>query len=210
MTVDAFKVGFVGDASMVQDVAEALKRARDGHAAPLVVDPGCVDKHGERRCGDALFVVLKQHLLTAAQVVVVNCYEAELFLGRRVGGQGSIQDALRALFDIGGGLVVVHGPPGERHAVSYAYDGSGVVEFGRDRIAQDHLRGSGEVFSAALTGFLAHGAEAMAAVESAKKMITAVVGEAVHIGKGERPVHALAALYRSARLRINTISIEDD
>ena len=48
------------------------------------------------------------------------------------------------------------------------------------------------------------------AIEAAKLLITAAVRESVHVGEGEQPVHALAMLYGKARLKINTVSVEDD
>ncbi|MBH23166.1 MAG: hypothetical protein CMH57_01645 [Myxococcales bacterium] len=209
--LDAIKTGLLGDVTMTRTVADALRAlADDPRVGTWLCDPELVSRSGEQRVERAVIAATREHLVPHAGVVVVNCYEAELLTERQVGDRGSIRDALKALFDVGGGVVVVKGPPDERHAVDYVYDGSGVVEFGRDRVRHAQLMGSGGVFSAAIAGRLALGDGALEAVEAAKELITAAVSAPVRVGGGEHPVHALAPLYKRAGVAINSLERSED
>jgi hydroxymethylpyrimidine/phosphomethylpyrimidine kinase len=79
---DAFKIGMLGDAALIEAVAERLGRRPD---VPLVLDPVMVAKGGQRLLAEAAIAALKRSLLPLASVLTPNVPEAEALCGMRIG-----------------------------------------------------------------------------------------------------------------------------
>jgi hydroxymethylpyrimidine kinase/phosphomethylpyrimidine kinase len=200
---DAVKVGAVETLDAV-----TLVRGAFGDAPPAaVLDPEIIDKKGARIASDEVAEALRTEILPLSSVVVLNIYEAALWSDLAVRGDESLRQAMRAVYDQGVGFVVGHNAPDERHAVDWVFDGSGFIEFGSDRVDSPFVAGSGAVFSAALTAYLARGAKMLAAIESAKELATEAVRGGAAVAWGMGPANPLSALYD--RAGINYAAIEE-
>jgi hydroxymethylpyrimidine/phosphomethylpyrimidine kinase len=74
------------------------------------------------------------------------------------------------------------------------FDGSQLVELQAERIDTLNTHGSGCVFSAAITAWLARGSDPLAAVREAKAFITQAIADSLELGHGHGPVNPLFAL----------------
>src|SRR5271166_2767597 len=75
--VQAVKTGMLASAAIVEVVSDTLAEV----AAPVVVDPVAVSKHGDSLLSAGTLDALRERLLPLATVVTPNLLEAELLTG---------------------------------------------------------------------------------------------------------------------------------
>jgi hydroxymethylpyrimidine/phosphomethylpyrimidine kinase len=75
--VDAVKIGMLGDAALIETVAEALA----GYRGPVVLDPVMIAKSGARLLPETARAALIVHLLPRADLLTPNLPEAAALLG---------------------------------------------------------------------------------------------------------------------------------
>lgn len=186
----AAKTGALGSERMIELVAELL---RDRPIANLVVDPVMVSKHGDPLLPESAQQAFRRLMLPGALLVTPNRHEAQMLARRSVQGPSSMKDAARALFDLGAKNVLIKGSHLDKIVRDIAYDGTGFVEFGADRIDTDRVHGSGCVHSAAITARLAHGDELMESIAYAREFISGAIEHAPKLGRGIAPVNPMHA-----------------
>ena len=93
------------DTATVETVAAALAARR----VPLVVDPVMAAKGGTRLLRRAAVAALRAHLLPLATIVTPNRDEAAALVGFAVCGRDEMEDAARAILELGAHAVVVTG-----------------------------------------------------------------------------------------------------
>jgi len=184
--VRAAKTGALGSAELIEVVAAAVEE----HAiANLVVDPVMISKHGDPLLPKGAVEVLRGRLFPRAALVTPNLYEAAELLGRPVESEKQMQDAARAVCDLGAAAVLVKGGqlPG-KEAVDLFYDGAAFVRLAAPRIDTSHTHGTGCTYSAAITALLARGETMVDAVRQAKDFISRAIASAPGLGHGHGPV----------------------
>ena len=179
--VDAAKVGMLGVAATVAEVADAVEAHR---IRRLTVDPVMVAKGGERLLGSRAVDVLRARLLPLAEVVTPNLAEATALVGFPVVDVGSMQEAARALIRMGAHAAVVTGGHLCGDAIDVLVTGRGTVVLRARRIAVAPPHGTGCTFSAAVAAERAKGVPLEAAVRAAKRYTTERIRRARRIGAG--------------------------
>jgi len=203
--IDVIKLGYLLDASAVDAITDALVEIRgpkpDPSAAPVVLDPVLFDQAGMELASVLTGPAYVRRLLPLATVVTPNALEASVLVGFPVGDRSSMKDACKALFDRGVlyPLVVAHL---ERHSIDIAYDGTGFVEFGVDKLPI-RAYGSGCAHSTAIAAFLAQGIEPLEAFDRAKKLVTRAVKEALSRSDVLRVVNPMCDLYATAEMEVS-------
>jgi hydroxymethylpyrimidine/phosphomethylpyrimidine kinase len=186
--VQAAKTGMLSSAAIIATVAEAIEH----HALRnLVVDPVMVAKGGARLLRDDAVATLRSRLIPLAAIVTPNIPEAEVLVGRSIRTFEERRQAARDIVAMGARAAVVKGGHAEADVTDVFFDGSRLVDLEGERIATANTHGSGCVFSAAITAFLARGAEPLEAVREAKIFITRAVAAAIEIGAGHGPVNPM-------------------
>lgn len=104
--VDALKTGMLGTAAVVEVV---VSRVADGRLVRPVVDPVVRASSGLELLDAAGREVLRRTLAPLAAVITPNLDEAAWLTGRRVTTVAQMEDAARALLDLGCGAAVVKG-----------------------------------------------------------------------------------------------------
>ena len=184
--VDAAKTGMLSNASIVQAVAEAVKR---NAIDKLVVDPVMVAKSGDTLLRDDARDALVHNLLPLAYVLTPNVPEAEALTGIRVSDMESMQEAARILHAKGPRNVVIKGGHlAGAEAIDLLFDGVSFQTFSSARIDTKNTHGTGCTFSAAIAGLLAKGFDVIASVEGAKAYLTKAIRHALPLGKGHGPL----------------------
>ena len=192
---DAVKTGMLGDASIVEVVADAAER----HAFPfLVVDPVMVATTGARLLEEDAVDVVRDRLLPIATLVTPNAPEAAVLLGREVVTADDQEAAARALVDeLGARAALVKGGDLEGDVLTdVLYDGERLEVFRDARIRTTSTHGSGCALASAIAAHLAHGDAAaessddalVAAVAAARAWVRRGIEIAPPLGHGRGPL----------------------
>jgi hydroxymethylpyrimidine/phosphomethylpyrimidine kinase len=186
MSIDAVKIGMLGDAATIDAVVESLDLAGE---VPIVVDPVMVSESGAALLDANAKVALIERLLPLATVVTPNLAEARELTGRWEGGtQRELGEAILAL---GPGAVIVTGGHTEKGA-DVLVDANGHLEIEGPRFADGAAHGSGCTHSSSLAALLARGMELDEAARWAREIAAEAVGHGLReIGKGPGPVDVL-------------------
>jgi len=183
------KTGMLSSAAIIDAVVEAVIHYRLGN---LVVDPVMVAKGGAKLLRDDAVAALRERLIPLAAVVTPNLPEAQVLLDRGIETLDQRHQAARDLVAMGARAAVVKGGHAD-DVTDVFFDGSHLVELREERIDTPNTHGSGCVFSAAITAWLARGAEPIEAVREAKAFITLAIANSLELGHGHGPVNPLFA-----------------
>lgn len=182
----AVKTGMLASASIVEAVAASLGRLR----VPIVVDPVSVSAHGHRLLEEDALDALRKLILPLASVLTPNLPEASVMLGRKITDVAGMEDAARALADLGPDSVLVKGGHLDGpSAVDVLYSRGRIEHVTGERFATEDTHGTGCALSAAIAAFLARGATVETAVAEAKVFISGAIRYGLRIGEGFGPVN---------------------
>jgi hydroxymethylpyrimidine/phosphomethylpyrimidine kinase len=184
IAVHAIKTGMLASAAIVETVSAALA----GTAAPIVVDPVAVSKHGDSLLSAGTLEAVKELLLPLATVVTPNLLEAELITGMTIADEAAMLRAASAISSLGPRWVLVKGGHLPGNPVDLLFDGQRAIRFPGQRIVSRHTHGTGCTLASAIASYLALGAQVPGAVESAKDYVTGAIGGGFPLGAGIGPV----------------------
>lgn len=203
VAIDAVKVGMLGEAAVIERVAERLAHWRPRHR---VIDPVMVAKSGDALLAASAVEALRSHLLPLATVITPNLPEAAVLLGEpavtRVEDMPLVAARLWRLVGAReGSYVLLKGGhlPGER-CTDVLFDGVRVVELTAPRIATRNTHGTGCTLSAALAALLPRSPDVPTAVHRAKAYLNEALVRAdeLGVGSGHGPVHHFHAWWPRA------------
>jgi hydroxymethylpyrimidine/phosphomethylpyrimidine kinase len=180
----AIKTGMLASAALVGTVCEALTEV----AAPVVVDPVAVSKHGDSLLSDGTLEAVRDRLLPLATVVTPNLHEAELLTGMTITDEAQMRAAAAKINAMGPQWVLVKGGHLAGSPVDLLVDGDRVIRFPAERIASVHTHGTGCTLASAIASRLALGDEVPSAVKAAKAYITGAIKAGFPLGAGIGPV----------------------
>jgi hydroxymethylpyrimidine/phosphomethylpyrimidine kinase len=182
--VDAVKTGMLASAAIVQAVCDELAQ----QAAPVVVDPVAVSKHGDTLLSPGTLEVVRDRLLPLAAVVTPNLLEAGLLTGMTISDEDGMLRAARVISAMGPQWVLVKGGHLAGNPVDLLFDGSSAIRYPGDRIPSRHTHGTGCTLASAIASFLALGADMPAAVKLAREYVTGAIAGGFPLGAGIGPV----------------------
>lgn len=185
--ISAVKTGMLVNSGIVKEVAKRIKHFGFNN---VVIDPVIVSKNRKRLLSDEAVKAIVVLLFPNAFLVTPNIIEAEIITKRRIRNLGDMKAAARALLQLGpknvlikgGHCSVFHGS--QKKAVDILYNGSSFKQFANEFLDTKGVRGTGCIFSAAITTELAKGNDVIIAISRAKKFISDAIKGSVHLGKG--------------------------
>ncbi len=187
--VDAVKIGMLGDAGIVEAVAEALRDL----AVPIVLDPVMVAKGGDRLLAPRAVEALRARMLPLATVITPNLPEAaDLLGGTEARDLVEMVAQGRALCALGPGAVLMKGGHlGGADSPDLLIQASGVARFDGPRHVTRNTHGTGCSLSAALACELGQGRGVPEAVARVKAWLSGAIAAAdlLSVGGGHGPVH---------------------
>ena len=189
--VQAAKTGMLSSSAIITTVVDTV---RDHGLQPLVVDPVMVAKGGAKLLRDDAVDALRTQLLPLAAVITPNLPEAQVLLRRDIGTLDERRSAARDLVAMGARAAIVKGGHAEGDSIDVFCDGRQTVELPGHRFDTANTHGSGCVFSAAITAWLARGADPLEAAVKAKAFISEAIANSLEIGHGHGPVNPMFAL----------------
>jgi hydroxymethylpyrimidine/phosphomethylpyrimidine kinase len=180
----AVKTGMLASPVLVGVVCDALAEV----AAPVVVDPVAVSKHGDSLISAGTVEAVRDRLLPLATVVTPNLLEAELLTGMSITDETQMLAAARSINAMGPQWVLVKGGHLPGNPVDLLFDGSRVRRFPAERIASVHTHGTGCTLASAIASRLALGDDVPSAVQAAKNYVTGAIAAGFPLGAGIGPV----------------------
>lgn len=178
----AVKTGAMGSRAVVEAVAGELR-------FPAVVDPVMISKHGMPLVDADARTAIRRLLLPRAALVTPNIPEAEELAGFRIESVEEMEDAARALCDLGSAAALVKGGHMRGDAVDVLCAGGRIERFSAARIHTRHTHGTGCTYSAAIAAGLARGDDLFQAVASAKRFLTEAIRTNPGLGRGCGPIN---------------------
>jgi hydroxymethylpyrimidine/phosphomethylpyrimidine kinase len=181
---DAVKTGMLASADIVHAVCDQLAEV----AAPVVVDPVAVSKHGDSLLSDGTVEAIRQRLLPLATVVTPNLPEAGLLTGLDIRDEAGMLAAARAIQDMGPAWVLVKGGHLAGPPVDLLVGTGGVTRCPGPRIESRHTHGTGCTLASAIASWLARGKGMADAVRAAREYVTGAIAGGFPLGAGIGPV----------------------
>lgn len=193
--VSAYKIGMLGNAEIIECVAEAIQ----GHDFGLcVLDPVMIAKGGAPLLEASAVDALKTLLLPHADVLTPNIPEAEQLTGIMIANMDDARRAAHLLLERGVRTVVIKGGHGHGEQSSdMVVSADGEFSLSSERFDTPHTHGTGCTFSACIAAELAKGERVEQAIRCAKAFITAAIATPLNIGHGHGPTNHWA--YRRAQ-----------
>jgi hydroxymethylpyrimidine/phosphomethylpyrimidine kinase len=182
--VQAVKTGMLSSAVLVEAVAELL----GGVAAPVVVDPVGVSKHGDPLLAADALDAVRGALLPVATVATPNLDEVAQLTGVTVVDERGQRRAAAALLAYGPTWVLVKGGHLPGAAVDLLTDGTEEHWLRAPRLDNRHTHGTGCTLAAAIAVGLAAGEAVPDAVRAAKDYVTGAIAAGFPLGAGIGPV----------------------
>jgi hydroxymethylpyrimidine/phosphomethylpyrimidine kinase len=180
----AIKTGMLASPGLVGTVCDVLA----GVAAPVVVDPVAVSKHGDSLLSAGTLEAVRDRLLPLATIVTPNLLEAELLTGMKITNEAQMLTAARMIEAMGPQWVLVKGGHLAGSPVDLLVGGADVIRVQGERIASVHTHGTGCTLASAIASRLALGDGMPAAVEAAKEFVTGAIAAGFPLGAGIGPV----------------------
>ncbi|WP_115306454.1 bifunctional hydroxymethylpyrimidine kinase/phosphomethylpyrimidine kinase [Pasteurella testudinis] len=188
--IRAFKVGMLGTADIIECVADNVRRY---HFGKMVLDPVMIAKGGARLMQQSAVQALKQHLIPLADIITPNLPEAEALTGIQIIDQRTVEQAARALQQLGAKTVVIKGghSGNSQSAVcrDWVFPPAQYFNLESPRYPTTQTHGTGCTFSACITAELAKGQNELVAIRLAKQFITAAISKPLNIGHGHGPTN---------------------
>ena len=196
--IDAIKIGMLGDAAIIETVAEGLS----GLKCPVVLDPVMVAKGGDRLLAEAAVTALRA-LLPRADLITPNLPEAADLLGcAEATTLDEMREQAHALRALGPRAVLLKGGhlQGD-HSPDLLVTEQEELRLDAPRIATRNTHGTGCTLSSALATWLGAGLSLPEATRRAKAYLSAAIAGAdrLSVGSGHGPVHHFHAFQEDSQ-----------
>jgi hydroxymethylpyrimidine/phosphomethylpyrimidine kinase len=178
----AVKTGALGNAAVVEIVADALRTQNPPH---LVIDPVVNPTLGRALLDDSGFAAFVRELIPMASLVVPNRDEASRLAGRQVKTLAQAKNACKAIAALGARAVLLKGGHFTgTESVDLLYDNNEFSELRSQRLAVPPMHGLGCTLSALVAALLARGEPLRAAVARAHAIVHSALQRPRSIGEG--------------------------
>lgn len=188
------KIGMLSNAEVVAAVADALS----GYNVPIILDPVMVSSSGHRLLSVEAQEILKQRLLSMAQLVTPNIPEMHALTAMPLSTVDERFAAARHLLELGVPAVLLKGGHAEGDTkTDFLYRrvaaGIDVSSFTSPTIQTKNIHGTGCTLSSAIAAYVARGCGLEEAVPRAKEYVSEAItaGADVFVGRGFGPVNHL-------------------
>jgi hydroxymethylpyrimidine/phosphomethylpyrimidine kinase len=196
--VHATKLGMLGTAEVVREVAAVLAERRPG---PVVCDPVMVATSGDRLIDEEAVAAVRTDLLPLADLLTPNVPEAAALLGvAPATDTDELAEQALALLALGPGAVLLKGGHlGGADSIDVLASAEGVRVTRRSRVTTEATHGTGCTLSSAIAALAARapGAGWPVLVEDARDYLQRALeaGDRLRIGSGHGPVHHFAGIW---------------
>ena len=187
----AIKSGMLGDAEVVNAVAEGVRR----HGlSPYVLDPVMAATSGDPLLTPDAIAATVRELFPMATLVTPNLDEVGLLTGERPTDVAGMERAARTLVErhAAQAALVKGGHLAGEELVDVLFDGVTLTRFSHARVATTSTHGTGCTLSAAIAARLALGDSLSGAVATGLEYVARAIGSAPGLGSGHGPLNHFA------------------
>ncbi len=124
-------------------------------------------------------------------LVTPNLAETAVLTGIAGASEAELEDAARAIFDMGAANVLIKGGHSAGASVDILFDGRRFERLSAPRLGTRPIHGAGCALSAAIASGLALGWELPTAVRKAKGFVTRAIASSLDLGGGSAIVNTL-------------------
>jgi hydroxymethylpyrimidine/phosphomethylpyrimidine kinase len=198
VTVHATKLGMLGTAEVVREVAAVL---RERPCGPVICDPVMVATSGARLIDDDAVAALRTDLLPLTDLITPNVPEAAALLGiPPATTSGELPEQAAALLALGSRAVLLKGGHlGGEESIDVLVAAEGTWLIRRPKVATTATHGTGCTLSSAIAALAARsgGTDWPVLVEQARTYLQRALegGSSLRIGSGHGPVHHFAGIW---------------
>ncbi|OXE35012.1 MAG: bifunctional hydroxymethylpyrimidine kinase/phosphomethylpyrimidine kinase [Phenylobacterium zucineum] len=183
---DAIKIGMLGDADVVERVAQILDSVRD---IPAVIDPVMIAKGGHPLLADRAIGALRRLMIPRSTLLTPNAPEAAALTGLAVETVDDRRRAGEALLNLGAKAVLMKGGHGAGDVlVDLLMTPQGESRFETERLKTRHTHGTGCALASACATGLAQGLTLTSAVSRAWSFVQEALAHAPGLGAGHGPL----------------------
>jgi hydroxymethylpyrimidine/phosphomethylpyrimidine kinase len=186
---NAVKIGMLPTAEGILAISQLLQTYNTPN---IVLDTIMVSSSGRNLLDDTALQAFKQNLIPIATLITPNIPEAENLLDVKITTSTDIENALKALQQLGCDNVLLKGghQAGETCTDTLLTADGTVYEFSHPRIASRNTHGTGCTLSSAIAAYLAKGESLPKACEKAGNYVhkAIVLGADYVLGKGNGPL----------------------
>ncbi len=182
---DAVKIGMVSSSSLIQTIAQCLKKYRPKN---IVIDPVMVATSGAKLLSDDAISTLKNDLLPLATIVTPNIPEAEVLSGVKIASPQDMKVAAMRISYSYQCAVLCKGGHSINDANDLLCNHDSFHWILGERIHNPNTHGTGCTLSSAIASNLAKGYSMLFAIEKAKKYISGALSAMLDLGKGSGPM----------------------
>ncbi len=185
--VAAVKTGMLGNAEVVEAVAEKMRQHR---VTRLVVDPVMVAKSGDALLEEEARRALAKDLLPLALLVTPNIPEAEVLSGISIQTLAAMKKSARLIRRQGPRFVLVKGGHLEdsEELTDVLFDGEQYCFYRAPRVQTRNTHGTGCTFASAIAAYRALGYNVPTAVKHARSYLQAILHAGLQLGRGKGPM----------------------
>ena len=185
---DAIKTGMLGNAQLVEAVAECLSET--AQLIPRVIDPVMVATSGDRLVDAKGVEAIRSELVPRARLVTPNAPEAEVLTGKAVETVDGQRRAAEQLLELGAhGALVKGGHLGGNKVTDVLQTTTGEWIFESARIGTTSTHGTGCTLASAIAALLGQGESVPDAVEKGRDYLMGAIRTAKAFGHGAGPVN---------------------
>jgi len=189
LAIAAVKIGMVSRAASIEAIVAGLDRWKPQH---VVVDPVMIATSGANLLAAGAVDLLRKELLPRATVVTPNLPETAALLDEAVAAdRAAIERQADKLLKLGARAVLIKGGHGEgAESVDYLVTQGSIKAFSAPRIATKNTHGTGCTLSSAIAAGLAKELSLEAAIDVAKRYVSAAIAAAdtLAVGHGHGPL----------------------
>lgn len=190
LNIAAVKIGMLHDNTIIEVIARALKKYQP---AFVVIDPVMIAKNGSALLSLDKINYLKKNLLSYANLMTPNIFEAEQLANVAIHNQETMQQVAIKLGQQFATNVLLKGGHLQQSTaadVLYIHQQNNTHWFYADRIQTKNTHGTGCTLSSAIASYYAQQFSLCDAIRLAKNFLTNAIesGSKQMIGKGNGPV----------------------
>ena len=183
---DAVKIGMVSSIEIIEVICNKLKEYK---AKNIVVDPVMFSTSGHNLMSEDAMDTLKSKLLSLADVITPNIFEAENLCGFKIKNK---EDMVRAAEEIAKTLkchILIKGGHLTDSADDLFYFKGGPLWFNGARINNPNNHGTGCTLSSAIACNLGDGLSMEESIKNGKAYITRALEAGLDLGSGSGPLN---------------------
>ncbi|GAB6034822.1 bifunctional hydroxymethylpyrimidine kinase/phosphomethylpyrimidine kinase [Galenea microaerophila] len=186
---DAIKIGMLGSAEIVQEVATFLQQLPE---VPVVCDTVLLSSSGAVLLPEAALNAFKQHLLPLCDWFTPNLPEAQHLLGKKGFSENALQVSLQAwVTEMGNGAILKGGHGADQKVCcDTLITAETCTSLCSPKIQTPNLHGTGCTFASAFATYLAQGFAPITAFEQTKAYLSCAIeaGQTLKVGQGNGPL----------------------